>query len=380
MPERIIEIGADRFERETLNADVAVVDFYSTECPPCENLATKFEPLSEIYGDDVKFVKIFRQENRGLAESLDVSGSPTLLFFRKGQVVGQKLTGGIRRSDIMKNLDALLSPERAKELRDKIRPKETRTDVVILGGGPAGLTAGIYLAQARIDTMIIDAALPGGYVAATYQVSNYPGFIDPLNGYQLGHQMTEQAKASGVKFRSAVDIDRIDLENKTLRLDGYESVTARKMIIATGSKPLPLGVPGETEYRGHGISYCATCDAKNYGGKDVVVIGGGNSAIEEALFIAKFAKSITIVHRSPTLRANKEAQAKVAGEPKIRILLEHEVKEIKKYAPSDMAVVAMDKNSGQEKEIRTSGVFVFIGFKPNIDDFGGRMKTDPWAI
>jgi thioredoxin reductase (NADPH) len=379
MSERIIEIEADRFETEVLGAELAVVDFYSTECPPCENLATKFEPLSEIYGEDVKFVKIFRQGNRELARSLDVGGSPTLLFFSKGKAAGERLTGGIRRSDIMRNLDALLSPGRARELRAKIAPAETKTDVAILGGGPAGLTAGIYLAQAHIDTTIVDTALPGGYVATTHQVSNYPGFIDPMQGYQLSHQMTEQAKANGVKFKAAVEIDHVDLENKTFRLDGYETVRARKIIIATGSKPSLLGVPGEAEYRGHGISYCATCDAKYYDDKDVVVIGGGNSAVEESLFIAKFAKSVTVVHRSPSLRANKEAQAKASAEPKIRLLLEHEVREIKKYAPFDMGVALVDRKTGEQRELRTSGVFIFIGFHPNIGDFGGKLRTDQWG-
>ena len=141
MLERIMQIDADRFQAEVLDADAAIVDFYSTECPPCENLAGKFGPLSELYGEDVKFVKIFRQGNRDLAKALDVSGSPTLLFFSKGMAVGQRLTGGIRRGDIMRNLDALLPPGRSTEIRKKIIPKTTKTDVVVLGGGPAGLTA-----------------------------------------------------------------------------------------------------------------------------------------------------------------------------------------------------------------------------------------------
>lgn len=277
MSEKIMEIETAQFKQEVLGARLAVVDFYSTECPPCEDLATKFEPLSQIYGNDVKFIKIYRQGNRDLAKSLDVSGSPTLLFFKDGQQVGPKLSGGIRRSAIMDTLDAHLPAERVQLLHQEIRPRETITDVAILGGGPAGLTAGIYLAQAHIDTLVIDTALPGGYVATTHQVSNYPGFIDPQSGYMLSHQMTEQAKKNGVKFRNAVEIDQVDLENKTIRLDRFETIRARKIIIATGSKPKALGVKGESEFRGQGISYCATCDAKYYDDKDVIVLGGGNS-------------------------------------------------------------------------------------------------------
>ena len=375
----ILEIDAAEFPDQVLGAGMAVVDFYSTECPPCEDLATKFEPLSELYGKKIRFVKIYRQGNRELATKLDVTGSPTLLFYKNGERVGEKLSGGIQRRAIMRNLDAMLPAEQVLELHGRIQPKVTETEVLILGGGPAGLTAGIYLAQAHIDTLIVDTALPGGYVATTHQVSNYPGFIEALNGYQLSHQMTEQAKANGVKFRSAVDLDQVDLENKSVRLDGFETVRAKKVIIATGSKPKPVGVPGETEYRGHGISYCATCDAKYYDGKDVVVIGGGNSAVEESLFIAKFARSVTIVHRSATLRANKEAQAKAAAEPKLRFLLNQEILEIKKKAAYDMGVVVKDKETGETSEIATHGVFIFIGFTPNTELFGDRLKTDQWG-
>lgn len=379
MSEKIAEISADQFESTVLKDHLAVVDFYSTECPPCETLATKFEPLSEIYGEDVKFYKIFRQGNREFAKSLGVTGSPTLLFFRDGERVGPSLAGGILRSEIMRNLDAHLPPGRVEELHAKIKPVETKTDVVIFGGGPAGLTAGIYLAQAHIDVIVIDTAMPGGYVATTHQVSNFPGFIEPINGYELSHRMAEQAKANGVKFRSAVEIDRIDIENKTVRVDGFETISARKMIIATGSKPRPLGVPGEAEYLGHGISYCATCDAKYYDDKDVIVVGGGNSAIEESLLIAKFARSVTIVHRSETLRANREAQAKAAAEPKISFLLNQEIREIRKYDSFRMGVVVRDKQTGTEREFQTAGVFIFIGFIPNVDIFGDALETDQWG-
>lgn len=379
MSEKITEINAEQFEVTVLKDHLAVVDFYSTECPPCETLATKFEPLSEIYGEDVKFYKIFRQGNREFAKSIGVSGSPSLLFFKDGKQVGPRLAGGILRSEIMRNLDINLSPERVEELHSNVRPVETKTDVVIFGGGPAGLTAGIYLAQAHIDTIIIDTSMPGGYVSTTHQVSNFPGFIEPINGYELSHRMSEQAKANGVKFRSAVEIDRIDIENKTVRVDGFETISARKMIIATGSKPRPLGVTGEAEYLGHGISYCATCDAKYYDNKDVIVIGGGNSAIEESLLIAKFARSVTIVHRSETLRANREAQAKTAGEPKISFLLNQEIGEIKKYDAFKMGVVVRDKKTGTEKELPTAGVFIFIGFIPNVEMFGDVLVTDQWG-
>ena len=229
--------------------------------------------------------------------------------------------------------------------------------MVILGGGPAGLTAGIYLAQAHVKTLLVDTALPGGYVATTHQVSNYPGFIEPQQGFMLSHYMSEQAKANGVEFRAAVEVNHVDLDKKTVTIDGVETIKARKVVIATGSRPRPLGVPGELDYRGNGISYCATCDAKYFQDREVVVIGGGNSAIEEALFISKFASRITIVHQFDELQANKVAQDKAKADPKIEFKLSHEPREFKKYGNMDMGVVVEDLKSENGKR---SAATVFL--------------------
>ncbi|MBN2625401.1 MAG: FAD-dependent oxidoreductase [Spirochaetales bacterium] len=379
MAGKIKEIQQDQYQQEVLDKKLAVLDFYSTECPPCEALAAKYEDLSYLYGDDIAFTKIFRQGNKELAAKLDVSGSPTVLFYKDGEVVGDKLSGGILRSDLMRNLDALLSEEKVKEIHGKITPKETEADVVILGGGPAGLTAGVYLAQAHVKTILVDTALPGGYVATTHQVSNYPGFIEPQPGYMLSHYMSEQAKANGVDFRAAVEVNKVDLDKKTVTIDGVETIKAKKVVIATGSRPRPLGVAGEQEYRGNGISYCATCDAKYFQDKEVVVVGGGNSAIEEALFISKFASKITIVHQFDELQANKVAQAKAKADPKIEFKLSHEPREFKKYGNMDMGVVVEDLKSGEKSEIRTNGIFVFVGFIPNLGSFEQKMNLDQWG-
>jgi thioredoxin reductase (NADPH) len=378
MAGKIREINANEYREAVLDQKLAVLDFYSTECPPCEALAAKFEPLSEIYGDDVAFVKIFRQGNRELATELGVTGSPTLLFYRNGEIVGDKLSGGIKRSEIMKNLDALVGDQRAEEIKAGIEPVETDADVVILGGGPAGLTAGVYLAQARLKTVLVDIALPGGYVATTHQVSNYPGFIEPQNGMMLSHYMSEQAKENGVEFRAAVEVNSVDLDKKTVKIDGFETIRGKRLLIATGSRPRPLGIPGELEFRGDGISYCATCDAKYFDDKDVIVIGGGNSAIEEALFISKFAKSITIIHQFEELQANKVAQEKIFADKKVNFLFSHEPREFKRYGTMDMGVVAEDLKTGEQKEIRGHGVFVFIGFIANLEGLDN-LDLDQWG-
>lgn len=379
MAGKMKEIQQDQYQKEVLDKDLVVLDFYSTECPPCEALASKYEDLSNLYGEDIHFVKIFRQGNRELAESLDVASSPTVLFYKNGEIVGDKLSGGIKRSEIMKNLDALLPEGKVNEIHSNIQKKETETDVIILGGGPAGLTSGIYLAQAHVRTILVDTALPGGYVATTHQVSNYPGFVEPQQGFMLSHFMSEQAKENGVEFRAAVEVNQVDLEKKTVTIDGVETIKAKKIIIATGSRPRPLGVPGEDKYRGQGISYCATCDAKYFQDREVVVIGGGNSAIEEALFISKFASKITIVHQFDEMQANKVAQERIKADPKVEFLLSHEPREFKKYGNMDMGVLVEDLKTGERKEIKSHGIFVFVGFMPNLESFNEKMDLDQWG-
>ena len=179
------EINSSEFEKDVLQAGKVVLDFYSSECPPCEALASKFEDLSRLYGNDVKFIKIFRQQNRELAEKLGVKSSPTLLFYDNGKEVAERLTGGIKRSDIIKNLDSMLPADKVKEIKAKIKPSVSEFDVIILGAGPGGLTAGLYLCQSKVNTVLIDIALPGGQVSTTHEVSNYPGFIEPQAGYML---------------------------------------------------------------------------------------------------------------------------------------------------------------------------------------------------
>ena len=379
MNDKITYIDASRYDGEVLNGGAAVLDFYSTECTPCEALAAKFEPLSGIYGNDVRFIKIFRQENRELAEKLGVASSPTLIFYNNGAETGERLSGGIKRSDIVRNLESLIPEGRAAELRSLTRPVATECDILIIGGGPAGLTAGIYAAQSRLSTIIVDRSLPGGQVKTTHLVSNYPGFEKPVEGYMLMHRMAEQAAAAGVQFRQAVEVTDVQLDAKTLVIDGFETIRAKKIIIATGSSYRELNVPGELEYRGRGISYCATCDAKYYDGKDVVVIGGGNSAVEESLFITRFARTVTIVHQFDRLQANREAQERAFANDRIRFIFEHEPRAFVKRDSGGIDVTIENLKTGGRENLACDGVFIFAGMKPNIDLFDGQLALDRWG-
>ena len=265
------------------------------------------------------------------------------------------------------------------EVITKQKSTVSEYDVAILGGGPAGLTAGIYLGQAKIRTVLIDPALPGGYMGITHQVSNYPGFEQPQPGFMLAHYMSEQAKHTGIDFKVAVDITSVDLVKKEIVIDGFETIKAKKIIIGTGTTPNTMNAPGEKEYKGKGISYCATCDAKYFVDKDVTVIGGGNSAVEEALFITKFARKVTMIHQFDKLTANQTAIEHLKANEKIDVMYEHEPRRFEKRGETMVATLE-DLKTKETKELVSDGVFVFIGFKANVSVLGSVLpETDNWG-
>ncbi|MGC1392489.1 MAG: FAD-dependent oxidoreductase [Bacteroidales bacterium] len=372
------EINSTEFDLEVLQGGKVILDFYSTECPPCEALASKFEDLSKLYGYDIKFLKIYRQQNRELAENLGVKSSPTLLFFNEGKEIGQRLTGGIKRSDIIHNLDLMLPDNRLKEIKSKIKPSISEYDVIILGAGPGGLTAGLYLCQSKINTVLVDIALPGGQVSTTHEVSNYPGFIEPQAGYLLSHNMSEQTKLCGTVYKVAVDVTKVDLAKKEVVIDEFETIRAKKIVIATGTTPNSTGASGEKALKGKGISYCATCDAKFFDNKEVVVIGGGNSAVEESDFISRFASKVTIVHQFGKFTANKKAQDKLFANPKMNFIFNSEPRVFDKDG-AKMVTEIENLITGEKTKLVSDGVFIFIGMKPNIELFKDNLKLDQWG-
>lgn len=380
MSDVVREITAAEFPAVLASKRPVVVDFYSSECPPCEALAPKYEAVAGLFHEDVDFVKVFRQQNRELANELGVKGSPTVLFFKDGHEVGKRLTSAIKRSELLQGLAALEPKERFDTLKSQAKASALDADVLIIGAGPAGVTAAIYCAQARLKTVMVDLALGGGNVATTHQVSNFPGFPKPTPGYLLADHMVEQAKHAGVIPRLATEVTKLDLEKKEIVLDGLETIRAKRLILATGSSPRVIGVKGEKEFKGKGVSYCATCDAKYYEGKHVVVIGGGNSAIEESLFIARFASRITIVNQLPTLQANQHAQEQARAEPKISFRLATQPREFLSRGGKGVdGVVVEDLATKQVETIDCDGVFVFAGMVPNLELLQGQFKLDPWG-
>jgi thioredoxin reductase (NADPH) len=244
--------------------------------------------------------------------------------------------------------------------------KSESTDVVIIGGGPAGLTAGIYAGRGQLDTVILEKGLPGGQIAQTEEVENYPGFDEAVSGPELSQRMVRQAERFGARIvMEEVEGLTGDAEHGFV-VQGYEAdYHARAVILASGSNPRRLGVPGEDRFYGRGVSTCATCDGFFYRGKKVVVVGGGDAAVEEGAFLTKFADEVTVIHRRDRLRANKAAAERAFANPKMRWVWDTVVEEI--LGEDDVVAGVRTRNvvDGGTQVLPTDGVFVYIGHEPN---------------
>lgn len=238
-------------------------------------------------------------------------------------------------------------------------------DLMIIGAGPAGLAAAIYAARGSLSTLVIDQSSAGGQVKTTHLVANYPGFVEPVPGHVLAGNMRKQAERYSARFELAADITAIDIAGKVKRVEIDENeYTSKYVIIATGSSPRLLNVPGEKEFKGGGISYCATCDGEFYKDKDIVVVGGGNSAMEESLLLLQFVKSITVVHQFDTLQAEKITADKMITNPKVNILWSHEPRAFEKK-DNKMVVVAENLKTKERIMVEQDGIFVFVGMVPS---------------
>lgn len=240
-------------------------------------------------------------------------------------------------------------------------------DIAILGAGAAGLTAGIYASRARLNTLILNEGAVGGQMVLTHEIANYPG-VENISGYALANIMKKQARDFGATIKSNVKIAhyRLNGELKEIELEDGRMFQARSVILAPGGRPRPLGIPGEAEFKGKGISYCATCDGDFFTGKELVVVGGGNSALEEAVSLTKYATKVTIVHQFDQFQAFAHAIREAKENPKIEFIMESELREVKGNENVE-AVVIEHLPTGKLTELAVDGVFVFIGYLPNTE-------------
>ncbi len=253
-------------------------------------------------------------------------------------------------------------------------------DLIVVGAGPAGLTAAIYAARSRMRTLVLDEGMPGGQVKTTHKVSNYPGFPEDVSGAELAVKFTKQAERFGARIARAIEITDFDLksEHKKFVLDEEEEVSAPTVIVASGAKPRELGVEGEKKFKGRGISYCATCDGAYFEGKHIHVIGGGNSAVEESLFLTQFAASITIVHQFDHFQAEASIAHEALQHPKIKVIWDSEPRGF--YGEKGLDRLRIENvKTHQVSELPTDGVFIFIGMVPQTELLKDVVPLDKWG-
>ena len=278
----------------------------------------------------------------------------------------------------------LVEPSNA-ELASKlgVSPKAGRQfyDLIVVGGGPAGLTASLYAAREGIETLIIEQSGVGGQAGVTERIDNYPGFASGIKGGDLADQMRAHAERFGVEILPAQAVTKIAAQGdyRMVTTETGDEYCARALLLTTGSRYRRLGVPGEEDLIGAGIHFCATCDGPFYKGKDMVVVGGGNSGIEEGLFLSKFASSVTVLEVRDRLGASQILQDKVAGHPKMSVRLETTVEEFRGNGHLE-SVVIKDLKTGATEELTPAAAFIFIGLDPHTAFVKDVVKLDKWGF
>ncbi|MBA3073595.1 MAG: thioredoxin-disulfide reductase [Anaerolineae bacterium] len=247
--------------------------------------------------------------------------------------------------------------------------------VVVLGAGPAGYSAALYAARAELNPLVLTGLQPGGQAALTHTIENYPGFPDGVGGSELGDLFQKQAERFGARMEYD-SVTSVDFSKRPFKINTYaKEILAEAVIIATGASPVKLKIPGEDTLVGKGVSYCATCDGWFFKEKRVAVVGGGDSALEEALFLTRYATEVTIIHRRDAFRAGALLQKRMHENPKIKLMLDSVVKEIRGSGKVENLLVANVK-TGDESTFETDGIFIFIGHTPNNDLYNGQIEMD----
>ena len=256
---------------------------------------------------------------------------------------------------------------------------ENKFDIIIIGGGPAGLTAGLYLSRAKVSALVLNEGIAGGQMSLTHEIANYPG-IDTISGYMLSRTMQKQAENFGCVVKSNIKVTNYELEGaiKKVTVNNKDIYEAKSVIIATGGKSREIGVTGEKDFAGRGISYCATCDGDFFQDKEIIVVGGGNSALEEAVSLTQYASKVTIVHQFDHFQAYNHAIEAAKKHEKIDFILESTITDFS-GSQSLENVTIKDQKTGEEYEKKIDGVFIFIGYVPQTKPFENVIKLNERA-
>lgn len=251
-------------------------------------------------------------------------------------------------------------------------------DIIVIGGGAAGLTAGIYLSRAKMKTLILNEGTVGGQMVLTHEIANYPG-IESIGGYELARNMKSQAQKFGCVIKSNIKITEFDLAGdvKKITVNNKDTYTSNAVIIATGGRSRTIGAIGEDEFKGKGISYCATCDGDFFQDKEIIVVGGGNSALEEAVSLTKYASKVTIVHQFDHFQAFQHYVEEAKAHPKIDFIMESKIIEFIGNEKLERVKI-QNQRTNEITEMNIDGVFIFIGYVPNTEKLKGIVELNQW--
>ncbi len=341
--------------------------------PATQNHSVKV--YATVWCEDCKRVRKFLGEQKVYYDFIDIEKEASGLFYverlNKGKIIVPTITIDDKVYPNPTNL------EMAEALGLQIKADRPFYELLIIGGGPAGLTAALYSAQEQIDALVIEGAALGGQAGLTDRLDNYPGFPEGISGDEFAERLVLQTKRFEVEMLSAQAVTSIELDGryKTVRTTNGDEYRAHAVLIATGSAYRRLNIPGEKELSGAGVHYCSTCDAPFYKGKELVVIGGGNSAVEESLFLAKFAGRVRILVWKDEMSASKLLQQKVLEHPKIEVLFNTEAHEFRGSGRLE-SILVENNQTGEKYELAVDGVFVFIGLIPNADFVTGKVSKD----
>lgn len=335
---------------------------------------------STVWCPDCKRAKRFLGEQRVPYVSIDIEQDDEAMAFVEKINHGKRVIPTI----VFPNGDILIEPSNA-QLAEKLglqtKAKRDFYDAVVIGAGPTGLTAALYLAREGLDAVVVEKGGLGGQAGATQRIDNFPGFDEGIGGVVFGERLARQASRFGVEILQAQEVTDISPDGPYLCVtsDRGDLFQTKAVLLACGARYRKLGVPGEDELVGLNIHFCATCDGAFYKGKEVLVIGGGNSGFQEGLMLTKFARKVDIVEFEPQVQASAFLQEQVAKRPEMSVIVNHAVKAFKGRHRLE-AVVAEDRVTGEVKEWHYDGVFVFIGLSPNSDLAKGKGRLDPMGF